>query len=151
MGEVTQLDTLIGQEFGRAGRQAIDDVAGGDVDLVASHGQTLYHWVVGARAHGSLQLGNAAWIAERTKRPVISDFRVADIAAGGQGAPLVSVLDALWLGRDPQSPDGAPAAVLGSLTPPTPLVWPAFTGPIRRLVLANTPFGLAPMPKGTHR
>ena len=43
------------------------------------------------------------------------------------------------------------AAVLGSLTPPTPLVWPAFTGPIRRLVLANTPFGLAPMPKGTHR
>jgi anhydro-N-acetylmuramic acid kinase len=43
------------------------------------------------------------------------------------------------------------AVVLGSLTPPTPLVWPAFTGPIRRLVLANTPFGLAPMPKGTHR
>ena len=115
MGEVTQLDTLIGQEFGKAGRQAIDDVAGGDVDLVASHGQTLYHWVVGARAHGSLQLGNAAWIAERTKRPVISDFRVADIAAGGQGAPLVSVLDALWLGRDPQSPDGAPAGLSAAL------------------------------------
>ncbi|KRC31321.1 hypothetical protein ASE27_16380 [Oerskovia sp. Root918] len=115
MGEVTQLDTLIGQEFGRAGRQAIDDVAGGDVDLVASHGQTLYHWVVGARAHGSLQLGNAAWIAERTRRPVISDFRVADIAAGGQGAPLVSVLDALWLGRDPQSPDGAPAGLSAAL------------------------------------
>ncbi|MBE7700277.1 anhydro-N-acetylmuramic acid kinase [Oerskovia sp. Sa1BUA8] len=115
MGEVTQLDTLIGQEFGKAGRQAVDDVAGGDVDLVASHGQTLYHWVVGARAHGSLQLGNAAWIAERTRRPVISDFRVADIAAGGQGAPLVSVLDALWLGRDPQSPDGAPAGLSAAL------------------------------------
>ena len=115
MGEVTQLDTLIGQELGRAGRQAVDDVAGGDVDLVASHGQTLYHWVVGARAHGSLQLGNAAWIAERTKRPVISDFRVADIAAGGQGAPLVSVLDALWLGRDPQSPDGAPVGLSAAL------------------------------------
>ncbi|MHA7135565.1 anhydro-N-acetylmuramic acid kinase [Oerskovia turbata] len=115
MGEVTELDTLIGQEFGKAGRQAIDDVAGGDVDLVASHGQTLYHWVVGARAHGSLQLGHAAWIAERTRRPVISDFRVADIAAGGQGAPLVSVLDALWLGRDPQSPDGAPAGLSAAL------------------------------------
>ncbi|MEK8228293.1 anhydro-N-acetylmuramic acid kinase [Oerskovia sp. M15] len=115
MGEVTQLDTLIGQEFGRAGRQAVDDVAGGDVDLIASHGQTLYHWVVGARAHGSLQLGNAAWIAERTRRPVISDFRVADIAAGGQGAPLVSVLDALWLGRDPQSPDGAPTGLSAAL------------------------------------
>ncbi|WP_265522208.1 anhydro-N-acetylmuramic acid kinase [Oerskovia flava] len=100
MGEVAQLDTLIGQELGKAARRAIDDVAGGDVDLVASHGQTLYHWVVGARARGTLQLGNAAWIAERVKRPVINDFRVADIAAGGQGAPLVSILDALWLGTE---------------------------------------------------
>ena len=100
VAEVAQLDTLIGQEIGRAGRRAIDDVAGGDTDLVASHGQTIYHWVVGARARGTLQLGNAAWIAEHVKRPVISDFRVADVAAGGHGAPLVSVLDALWLGRD---------------------------------------------------
>src|SRR5690606_39565079 len=52
MAEVAQLDTLVGQELGRAGRRAIDDVAGGDVDLVASHGQTVYHWVVGARARG---------------------------------------------------------------------------------------------------
>src|SRR5690606_40290201 len=58
MAEVAQLDTLVGQELGRAGRRAIDDVAGGDVDLVASHGQTVYHWVVGARARGTLQLGN---------------------------------------------------------------------------------------------
>ncbi|WP_251151769.1 anhydro-N-acetylmuramic acid kinase [Cellulosimicrobium sp. Marseille-Q4280] len=101
VAEVAQLDTLIGQELGRAGRRAIDDVAGGDADLVASHGQTIYHWVVGARTRGTLQLGSAAWIAEHVKRPVISDFRVADVAAGGHGAPLVSVLDALWLGSDP--------------------------------------------------
>ncbi|MCB7137886.1 anhydro-N-acetylmuramic acid kinase [Cellulosimicrobium marinum] len=112
VAEVAQLDTLIGQEIGRAGRRAIDDVAGGDADLVASHGQTLYHWVVGARARGSLQLGNAAWIAEHVKRPVVSDFRVADIAAGGHGAPLVSVLDALWLGRDPDDADAGLTAAL---------------------------------------
>lgn len=114
VAEVAQLDTLIGQELGRAGRRAIDDVAGGDVDLVASHGQTIYHWVVGARARGTLQLGNAAWVAEHTKRPVISDFRVADVAAGGHGAPLVSVLDALWLGRDDAATgvSGAPGSGL---------------------------------------
>ncbi|MBE9927130.1 anhydro-N-acetylmuramic acid kinase [Cellulosimicrobium cellulans] len=112
VAEVAQLDTLIGQELGRAGRRAIDDVAGGDVDLVASHGQTIYHWVVGARARGTLQLGNAAWVAEHVKRPVISDFRVADVAAGGHGAPLVSVLDALWLGREDGGADGTADAGL---------------------------------------
>ncbi|MEU2201308.1 anhydro-N-acetylmuramic acid kinase [Isoptericola sp. NPDC019482] len=100
LGEVCQLDTLIGQELGAAARRAVDDLAGGDADLVASHGQTLHHWVVAGRARGTLQLGNPAWIAERTRRPVANDFRVADVAAGGQGAPLVSVLDALWLGHD---------------------------------------------------
>ncbi|MFI2101700.1 anhydro-N-acetylmuramic acid kinase [Isoptericola sp. NPDC019693] len=100
LGEVCQLDTLVGQELGAAARRAVDDLAGGDADLVASHGQTLHHWVVAGRARGTLQLGNPAWIAERTRRPVVNDFRVADVAAGGQGAPLVSVLDALWLGHD---------------------------------------------------
>lgn len=101
MGEVCALDTLVGQELGSAARRAVDDLAGGDADLVASHGQTLHHWVVGGRTRGTLQLGNPAWIAERARRPVVSDLRVADVAAGGQGAPLVSVLDALWLGADP--------------------------------------------------
>src|SRR5690606_12376942 len=71
-----------------------------DADLVASHGQTLHHWVVAGRARGTLQLGNAAGIAERSRRRVVNDFRVADVAAGGQGAPLVSVLDEMWLGHD---------------------------------------------------
>jgi anhydro-N-acetylmuramic acid kinase len=100
LGEVCQLDTLVGQELGAAARRAVDDLAGGDADLVASHGQTLHHWVVAGRTRGTLQLGNPAWIAERARRPVVSDFRVADVAAGGQGAPLVSILDALWLGHD---------------------------------------------------
>ncbi len=112
MGEVCELDTLVGQELGAAARRAVDDLAGGDADLVASHGQTLHHWVVGDRTRGTLQLGSAAWVAERAGRPVVSDFRVADVAAGGQGAPLVSILDALWLASDDTDPGARPTAAL---------------------------------------
>ncbi|MFI6575740.1 anhydro-N-acetylmuramic acid kinase [Nocardiopsis sp. NPDC050513] len=95
---VCRLDTRIGQEFADAARRGIDDLAGGTADLVASHGQTLFHWVDGGAVRGTLQLGQPAWIAEATGLPVVSDPRAADVAAGGQGAPLASVLDVLLLG-----------------------------------------------------
>ena len=57
----------------------------------------MFHWVEGAHALGTLQLGQAAWIAERTGVPVVSDVRIRDITAGGHGAPLVSYLDTLLL------------------------------------------------------
>ncbi|GAA2391202.1 anhydro-N-acetylmuramic acid kinase [Nonomuraea africana] len=92
MGEVCALDTLIGQAFADAAHSA------GAADLVCSHGQTLFHWVADGRVRGTLQLGQPAWIAERTGLPVVSDLRVRDVAAGGQGAPLVSYLDQLLIG-----------------------------------------------------
>jgi anhydro-N-acetylmuramic acid kinase len=64
---------------------------------VVSHGQTVFHWVADGRAVGTLQLGQPAWIAERTGLPVVSDLRSRDIAAGGHGAPLVSLFDTLLL------------------------------------------------------
>jgi len=98
IGEVCQLDVAIGQLFGDVARDLAEEVGGQQVDLVCSHGQTVFHWVAGNRALGTLQLGQPAWIAERTGASVVSDVRSRDIAAGGHGAPLASVLDALLLG-----------------------------------------------------
>ncbi|MBB5851834.1 anhydro-N-acetylmuramic acid kinase [Amycolatopsis umgeniensis] len=95
--QLTKLDTLVGQAFGEAAARGIEELAGGKADVVASLGQTVFHWVEDGTALGTLQLGNAAWIAERTGLPVVADLRVRDVAAGGHGAPLASTLDALWL------------------------------------------------------
>ncbi|WP_047871238.1 anhydro-N-acetylmuramic acid kinase [Nocardiopsis sp. RV163] len=106
MEAVCRLDTRIGRAFADAALRAVGELSGGRADLVASHGQTLFHWADqradGATVHGTLQLGQPAWIAEATGLPVVSDLRTADVAAGGQGAPLASLLDALLLGARPE-------------------------------------------------
>ncbi|MGW5746417.1 anhydro-N-acetylmuramic acid kinase [Amycolatopsis sp. NPDC003861] len=95
-GELTRLDTGVGQAFADAAARGVEEL-GGRADLVASLGQTVFHWVEDNHVRGTLQLGQPAWIAERTGLPVIADLRARDVAAGGHGAPLASTLDRLWL------------------------------------------------------
>lgn len=101
MATVCRLDTAIGQEFAAIADAAAREFFGGTADLVASHGQTVYHWVADGKVYGTLQLGQPSWIAELTGLPVVSDFRSRDIAAGGQGAPLVALFDVWWLAGRP--------------------------------------------------
>jgi anhydro-N-acetylmuramic acid kinase len=84
-GEISRLHFELGELYAKAVKRA------GKVDLVGCHGQTIYH--EGRR--NTLQIGEAAVIAERTGIPVVSNFRARDIAAGGQGAPLVPYVDYL--------------------------------------------------------
>lgn len=94
-----RLDAELGQAYARAATAAIAQL--GSADLVSMHGQTLFHWVDDGQVRGTLQAGNPSWVAQATGVPVISDLRSSDVAAGGQGAPLASTLDALWLADEP--------------------------------------------------
>ncbi|GAA4057970.1 anhydro-N-acetylmuramic acid kinase [Streptomyces shaanxiensis] len=118
MAEVCRLDTRIGQAFAAAAVRADRELCDGRAELIASHGQTVYHWVDGAEVHGTLQLGQPAWIAEATELPVVADFRPRDITAGGQGAPLVSLVDLLWLRGRPGTPVALNLGGIANLTAP---------------------------------
>lgn len=88
--ELGELDTLTGQHFARTASELIErsGISSKDVQGIGSHGQTLRHQPSGS-APFSMQIGSAAFIAEATGVTTVSDFRSRDIAAGGQGAPLV--------------------------------------------------------------
>lgn len=94
--EMCLLNALLGELFARACGEVCRKagVSERSVDLVGSHGQTLYHQpdacaYLGHRVSATLQLGEASYLCERLGCPAVSDFRVRDMAAGGLGAPLV--------------------------------------------------------------
>ncbi|MFD9466219.1 anhydro-N-acetylmuramic acid kinase [Streptomyces sp. NPDC060027] len=118
LAQVCRLDTLIGRAFAAAAVRTDRELCDGRAELVASHGQTVYHWAERGQVHGTLQLGQPAWIAEATGLPVVADFRPRDIAAGGQGAPLVSRVDLLWLRGRPGTPVALNLGGIANLTAP---------------------------------
>lgn len=97
--DLCRLNFLVGECFASAANVLIGEF--GKPDLIASHGQTVYHYPYDRKTDGfseksTLQIGESMVIAERTGVLTISDFRTRDIAAGGQGAPLVCFADEKW-------------------------------------------------------
>jgi anhydro-N-acetylmuramic acid kinase len=97
--DVCEVNVLLGEAFAVAAARALRE-ANVTADLIASHGQTVWHEVRPEHTRSTLQLTEPSVIAERLGVTTVADFRPRDIAAGGQGAPLASWGDALLFGDD---------------------------------------------------
>ncbi|MBI1939979.1 MAG: anhydro-N-acetylmuramic acid kinase [Acidobacteria bacterium] len=103
--DISQLNYLLGELFAEAALKVCrrGKVSASQLSVVGSHGQTIYHQgaasiEAGRRVASTFQIAEPAVIAARTGTTVVADFRAADMAAGGQGAPLVPMVDYLLLG-----------------------------------------------------
>lgn len=101
-GEISRLNFLLGELFAEAALRACEKfrVSPARIAVIGSHGQTVFHQgapapFLGRRIASTLQIGEPSVIATRTGITTVGDFRPADIAAGGQGAPLVPFVDFL--------------------------------------------------------
>lgn len=104
---ICQMNFVLGEVFADAALQLMRaaGVEPAEVDLIGSHGQTIWHEPIPVRRAGvesasTLQIGDPAVIAARTGVVTVGDFRVRDVAGGGQGAPLVPYLDYCLLRDD---------------------------------------------------
>jgi anhydro-N-acetylmuramic acid kinase len=89
--QISQLNFQLGELYAQAVRKV--GVPLKTIKLIGCHGQTIYHQ--GKKPVNTLQIGESSIIAERTGITVVNDFRTRDVAAGGQGAPLVPFVDYL--------------------------------------------------------
>lgn len=97
--DICQMNFAIGKCFAEASKVLISEF--GKPDFISSHGQTIYHYpfdkkIDGINLKSTLQIGESSVIAQETNCLTISNFREADMAQGGQGAPLVCFADEKW-------------------------------------------------------
>ena len=97
--DICQMNFAIGKCFAEACKVLISEF--GKPDFISSHGQTIYHYpfdkkIDGINLKSALQIGESSVIAQETNCLTISNFREADMAQGGQGAPLVCFADEKW-------------------------------------------------------
>jgi len=98
VAELSRLNFLLAELYAEAIRKTLASTGTGKLELIGCHGQTIFHQGVpapylGRKIASTWQTGEGAVIAARLALPVVSDFRPADMAAGGKGAPLVPFLD----------------------------------------------------------
>ncbi|MCU1307715.1 MAG: hypothetical protein JWN45_2410 [Acidobacteriaceae bacterium] len=98
VADISRLNFLLGELYADAVLTAMREFGVPKIDLVGCHGQTIYHQgesaaFLGRKIACTWQLGEGAVLAARVGAPVVSDFRPAEMAAGGKGAPLVPFLD----------------------------------------------------------
>lgn len=104
--DISQLNFLLGEIFAKAVNKIIKKkrLRKKDILLIGSHGQTIYHhpdleYIASYKIRSTLQIGESSVIAAKTGIKVVSNFREADIACGGQGAPLMPFLDFVFFGK----------------------------------------------------
>ena len=107
VSKICQLNFTLGKLFADAARRIAGklSIPLSEVDIIGSHGQTIYHVSslkekIDNRVGSTLQIGEPSVIAQETGVTTVADFRTRDIAAGGEGAPLVPYADFILFGRE---------------------------------------------------